>query len=35
MLTFLTLNQNHVTEDHADEWYVIKNTHVEEDHVDE
>ena len=35
LLTFLTLNQDHVTEDHADGWYVTKNTHVEEDHVDE
>ncbi len=34
LLTFSTLNQDHVTEDHADEWHVTKNTHVEEDHVD-
>ncbi len=34
LLTFLTLNQNHVTEDHADRWYVTKNTHVKEDHID-
>ncbi len=29
MLTFLTLNQDHVTEDYADEWYIIKNNHME------
>ena len=34
LLTFLTINQDHVTEDHADRQHVIKNTHVEEDHVD-
>ena len=34
MLTFLTLNQDHVMENHADGWHVTKNTHVEEDHVD-
>ena len=34
LLTFLTLNQDYVTEDHADKWHVIKNTHVKEDHVD-
>ena len=33
-LTFLTLNQDHVTEDHADGQHVTKNTYVEEDHVD-
>ncbi len=33
LLTFLTINQDHVTEDHADRQHVIKNTHVEEDHV--
>src|SRR6266511_469552 len=35
LLTFSTLNQDHVTEDHADGRHVTKNTHVEEDHVDE
>src|SRR6266542_5742493 len=34
LLTFLTLNQDHVTEDHADERHVTKNIHVKEDHVD-
>ena len=33
MLTFSTLNQDHVMEDHADRWYVTKNIHVEEDYV--
>ena len=35
LLIFSTLNQDHVTEDHADGWHVTKNIHVEEDHVDE
>src|SRR6266540_1348191 len=34
LLTFSTLNQDHVTEDHADGRHVTENTHVEEDHVD-
>ena len=34
MLTFSTLNQDYVMEDHTDGWHVTKNTHVEEDHVD-
>jgi len=34
LLTFSTLNQDHVTEDHADRRHVTKNTHVKEDHVD-
>src|SRR6266540_6056179 len=34
LLTFSTLNQDHITEDHADGQHVTKNTHVEEDHVD-
>ena len=34
LLTFSTLNQDHVMEDHADRRHVTKNTHVEEDHVD-
>ncbi len=34
LLKFSTLNQNHVTENHADGQHVTKNTHVEEDHVD-
>ena len=34
LLTFSTLNQEHVTEDYADRWHVIKNTHVKKDHVD-
>ena len=34
LLTFSTLNQDHVMEDHVDGQHVIKNTHVEEDHVD-
>src|SRR6266540_5172061 len=34
LLTFSTLNQDHVTEDHADERHVTKDTHVEEDHID-
>src|SRR6266542_792555 len=34
LLTFSTLNQDHVTEDHADGRHVTRNTHVEEDHID-
>ncbi len=34
LLTFSTLNQDHVTENHADRRHVTKNTHVEEDHTD-
>ena len=34
LLTFSTLNQDHVMEDHADERHVTKDVHVEEDHVD-
>src|SRR6266508_5634009 len=34
LLTFSTLNQDHVMEDHADRRHVTKNTHVEEDHID-
>src|SRR6266498_2418852 len=34
LLIFSTLNQDHVTEDHADGWHVTKNTYEEEDHVD-
>src|SRR6266511_3679338 len=34
LLTFSTLNQDHVTEDHADRRHVTENIHVEEDHVD-
>src|SRR6266540_3001263 len=34
LLTFSTLNQDHVTEDHADGRHVTENTHVEENHVD-
>src|SRR6266540_4774340 len=34
LLTFSTLNQDHVTEDHADGRHVTKDTHVEEDHID-
>src|SRR6266498_1990776 len=34
LLTFSTLNQDHVTEDHADRRHVTKDTHVEEDHID-
>src|SRR6266542_1057920 len=34
LLTFSTLNQDHVTKDHANRQYVTKNIHVEEDHVD-
>ena len=33
MLIFSTLNQDHVTEDHADGWHMTKNTYVEEDYV--
>ncbi len=33
LLTFSTLNQDHVTEDYADKWHVTKDTRVEEDHV--
>src|SRR6266545_998609 len=35
LLTFLTLNQDHVMEDHTNGRHVTKNTYVEEDHVDE
>ncbi len=35
LLTFSTLNQDHVTEDHINRRHVTKNTHVKEDHVDE
>ncbi len=35
LLIFSILNQDHMTEDHADGWNVTKNTHVEENHVDE
>jgi len=34
LLTFLILNQDHVTEDYADRQHVTKETHVEEDHVE-
>src|SRR6266498_2328606 len=34
LLTFSTLNQDHVMEDHADGRHVTKDTHVEEDYVD-
>src|SRR6266542_277190 len=34
LLTFSTLSQDHVTEDHADGRHVTRNTHVEEDHID-
>src|SRR6266542_5337928 len=34
LLTFSTLNQDHVTEDYADGRHVTKNTHVKEDHID-
>src|SRR6266498_4906534 len=34
LLTFSTLNQDYVMEDHANERHVTKNTHVEKDHVD-
>src|SRR6266540_189356 len=34
LLTFSTLNQDYVTEDHANGRHVTKNTHVEENHVD-
>ena len=34
LLTFLTLQQDHVIEDHINK-HVIKNTHVKEDHIDE
>src|SRR6266540_665668 len=34
LLTFLTLNQDHVIKDHTDGWHMIKNTHVKENHVD-
>ena len=33
-MTFSTLNQDHITEDHADGQHVTKNTHVEKDHID-
>ncbi len=33
LLIFLTLNQDHVIEDHANRRHMTKNTHVEEDHV--
>ncbi len=33
LLTFLTLNQNHMMEDHADSWHVTKNTHMEKNHI--
>ena len=33
LLTFSTVSQDHVTEDHADGRHVTKNTHVEEDHI--
>jgi len=35
VLTFSTIDQNHVMEDHADGWHMTKNTYVEKDHVDE
>src|SRR6266498_2658575 len=34
LLTFSTLNQDHVTEDYADGRHVTRNIHVEEDYVD-
>ncbi len=34
LLTFSTLNQEHVIEDHVDRWHMTKDTHVEEDYVD-
>ena len=32
-MTFSTLNQDHVTEDHVDRRHVTEDTHMEEDHV--
>src|SRR6266540_4867777 len=34
LLTFSTLNQDYVTEEHTDGWHVTEDTHVEEDYVD-
>ncbi len=34
LLTFSTLNQDHVIEEHADRRHVTKKTHVEEDYVE-
>src|SRR6266540_7169002 len=34
LLTFSTLNQDHVMEDHTNGRHVTKNTYVEEDHAD-
>src|SRR6266540_110758 len=34
LLTFSTINQDHVTEDYVDGRHMTKDTHVEEDHVD-
>jgi len=34
VLTFSTIDQNHVMEDHADGWHVTKDTHVKEDYID-
>ncbi len=34
LLTFSTLNQDHMMKDHVDGQHMTKNTHVEEDHVD-
>src|SRR6266542_6497815 len=33
LLTFMTLNQDHVMEEHANGRHMTKNIHVEEDHV--
>src|SRR6266540_6601177 len=33
LLTFSTINQDHVTEDYVDRQHVTKRTHMEEDHV--
>src|SRR6266542_1047891 len=34
LLTFLTLNQDHVIEDHANRRYMIKNTYMKKDYID-
>src|SRR6266511_1347364 len=34
LLSFSNLNQDHVTENHADRRHVTRNIHVEKNHVD-
>ena len=34
LLTFSNLDQNHMIEDYANKWHIIRNNHMKEDHID-